>query len=247
MSKIIIGENILCSALFSANRVNYKMLKSKKQKIALIVYFILAVTVFIISIDTDHWYLRGDYIVVWFDFILWEEYGGFGSNTILAVIFTMAVFLLPFIIAGIIKLITNKIDRHAENVSNACELYLTETQICGVLKTMFGEKELRIPLEKLDNISLRDSIVDKIIGGKKLCILSNSGTARFPYVQNSEEFMKATFEQLEKRKSKSNNNTAKEPEMKNAVDELKKYKELFDSGVITQEEFDAKKKQILNL
>ena len=39
----------------------------------------------------------------------------------------------------------------------------------------------------------------------------------------------------------------KEPEMKNAVDELKKYKELFDSGVITQEEFDAKKKQILNL
>ena len=30
-------------------------------------------------------------------------------------------------------------------------------------------------------------------------------------------------------------------------DELKKYKELLDSGIITQEEFDAKKKQILNL
>ena len=31
------------------------------------------------------------------------------------------------------------------------------------------------------------------------------------------------------------------------ADELKKYKELLDSGVITQEEFDAKKKQILGL
>lgn len=31
------------------------------------------------------------------------------------------------------------------------------------------------------------------------------------------------------------------------ADELKKFKELFDSGVITQEEFDAKKKQILGL
>ncbi len=31
------------------------------------------------------------------------------------------------------------------------------------------------------------------------------------------------------------------------ADELKKYKELLDSGVITQEEFDAKKKQLLNL
>lgn len=31
------------------------------------------------------------------------------------------------------------------------------------------------------------------------------------------------------------------------ADELKKFKELFDSGVITQEEFDAKKKEILGL
>ena len=32
-----------------------------------------------------------------------------------------------------------------------------------------------------------------------------------------------------------------------SADELKKFKDLFDSGVITQEEFDAKKKQILKL
>ena len=31
------------------------------------------------------------------------------------------------------------------------------------------------------------------------------------------------------------------------IDELKKYKELLDSGIITQEEFDAKKKQLLGL
>ena len=31
------------------------------------------------------------------------------------------------------------------------------------------------------------------------------------------------------------------------ADDLKKYKELLDSGAITQEEYDAKKKQILNL
>ncbi|MBQ7378808.1 MAG: SHOCT domain-containing protein [Clostridia bacterium] len=31
------------------------------------------------------------------------------------------------------------------------------------------------------------------------------------------------------------------------ADELKKYKELLDSGIISQEEFDAKKKQLLGL
>jgi len=32
-----------------------------------------------------------------------------------------------------------------------------------------------------------------------------------------------------------------------AADELRKFKELLDMGVITQEEFDAKKKQLLGL
>ncbi|MBE6806625.1 MAG: SHOCT domain-containing protein [Ruminococcaceae bacterium] len=32
-----------------------------------------------------------------------------------------------------------------------------------------------------------------------------------------------------------------------AADELKKYKDLLDAGIITQEEFDAKKKQLLGL
>lgn len=31
------------------------------------------------------------------------------------------------------------------------------------------------------------------------------------------------------------------------VDESKRYKELLDTGILTQEEFDAKKKQLLGL
>jgi len=41
-------------------------------------------------------------------------------------------------------------------------------------------------------------------------------------------------------------NTASQ-EQPQTTDELKKYKELLDSGIITQEEFDAKKKQLLGL
>ena len=32
-----------------------------------------------------------------------------------------------------------------------------------------------------------------------------------------------------------------------AADEIKKFKELLDAGIISQEEFDAKKKQLLGL
>ena len=40
-------------------------------------------------------------------------------------------------------------------------------------------------------------------------------------------------------------NTSKAPD--SVSDELKKLKDLLDSGIITQEEFDTKKKQLLGL
>lgn len=46
---------------------------------------------------------------------------------------------------------------------------------------------------------------------------------------------------LDRQLNKEENNT------NNNLDNLKKLKELLDSGIITQEEFDAKKKQILGL
>ena len=47
--------------------------------------------------------------------------------------------------------------------------------------------------------------------------------------------------------SKHSVSAAPQPQTVSAADELKKYKELLDMGVITQEEFDAKKKQVLGL
>jgi len=42
-------------------------------------------------------------------------------------------------------------------------------------------------------------------------------------------------------------NSTTQPQVVSNADELKKYKDLLDSGVITQEEFDTKKKQLLGL
>ena len=48
-------------------------------------------------------------------------------------------------------------------------------------------------------------------------------------------------------KAKDSNADVQPVQQVSAADELKKFKELLDSGVITQEEFDAKKKQLLGL
>ena len=61
---------------------------------------------------------------------------------------------------------------------------------------------------------------------------------------NSTNITELTDEEF--KKLSAENTQASAPTISNA-DELKKYKELLDMGIITQEEFDAKKKQLLGL
>ena len=59
----------------------------------------------------------------------------------------------------------------------------------------------------------------------------------------SKDIVDATDEDIER----SKNPQPTVVQQVSAADEIKKFKELLDLGVITQEEFDAKKKQLLGL
>ena len=52
---------------------------------------------------------------------------------------------------------------------------------------------------------------------------------------------------IERQKIPTSTTTIKQEIPQSNADELKKYKDLLDSGIITQEEFDAKKEQLLRL
>ena len=51
---------------------------------------------------------------------------------------------------------------------------------------------------------------------------------------------------LENNKNQSKINSTQEPKT-NSVQELREYKQLLDDGIITEEEFNLKKKEILNI
>ena len=83
---------------------------------------------------------------------------------------------------------------------------------------------------------------------KGVSIASSSGRISFLFIKNADEIYEEINNLLIERQS----NVMKPVETKvdiplSNADELKKFKDLLDSGVITQEEFDAKKKQLLGL
>ena len=113
------------------------------------------------------------------------------------------------------------------------ELIVTDGRVTG--KTLFG-KRVDLPISQIS------------VAGtgmfNRVSIATSSGAINFYGVTNQNEVFSTISELLMKRQEETKT-TSKAPE--SVSDELKKMKELLDSGIITHEEFDAKKKQLLGL
>lgn len=116
------------------------------------------------------------------------------------------------------------------------EMTVTDKRVFGVAS--FGRR-VDLPL---DNIS---AVGTSLL--KSIAVASSSGKIKFVGIENRDEIHKAITDLLLNRQEKTKAPEIKQEVQQSNADELKKYKELLDSGIITQEEFDAKKKQLLGL
>lgn len=117
-----------------------------------------------------------------------------------------------------------------------CELSVTDRRVVG--KASF-RKVVDLPLNQISAVALGMF--------SRITVATSSGKVNFWFIQNRSEVYSALTNIIGKvqvESAYSQNNTS---EKSSNADELKKFKELLDSGIITQDEFDEKKKQLLNL
>ena len=115
-----------------------------------------------------------------------------------------------------------------------CALTVTNRRVTG--KASFG-KSVDLPLNQISAIALGSL--------SRITVATSSGRIHFWFIKNRNEVHSALNNIIGKVQVESvykqHNNSISE------ADEIKKYKELLENGTITQEEFDAKKKQLLGL
>ncbi len=87
----------------------------------------------------------------------------------------------------------------------------------------------------ISNIYISEDFIVVLIIILAMCIILNSIWAIVNYISENSKSSKIT------------KTVIKQETYQNSADELKKYKDLLDSGIITQEEFEVKKKQLLGL
>lgn len=117
------------------------------------------------------------------------------------------------------------------------KIIVTEKRVYG--KTALG-KRVDLPMDSVSAVSTA--------WFNGISVATSSGKISFLLIKNSKEIHVAISQLLIDRQEKKNNqpivNTTQNT---SGADDLIKYKQLLDSGVITQEEFNLKKKQILGL
>ena len=118
------------------------------------------------------------------------------------------------------------------------ELIVTDKRVYG--KTSFG-KRVDLPFDSISAVGT--AIL------KSIAVTTASGAIKFSLIANRDDVHSEISKLLIERQEKK---TAAAPVIRqeaptSSAAELKQYKELLDIGAITQEEFDAKKKQLLGL
>lgn len=214
----------------------------KKNKVALIV-LLSGIAVAIISFIVASYY---------FNNVDGYEYFGFGHGGwyTYCVIYDFNFFDFYFseffgscihgymLIAGVIAIIVGLIMKFN---TEKCEITVTNNRIFG--KLAHG-KEVNIPLNQVTG--LHSCSFDGV------SVASIGNVSDFHCIANHEEVMKAISYLLANPQGAGASpvqvsNASTSSSSNNEAEQLKRFKDLLDSGVITQEEFDAKKKEILGL
>ena len=103
-------------------------------------------------------------------------------------------------------------------------------------KTSFG-KRVDLPLDVVSAISLS--------WFKGIAVATASGRISFLLIKNRDELYRVVSELLIKRQGKQS--VIVHEQIHGNAEEIRKYKELLDEGIITQEEFAAKKQQLMGM
>ena len=153
--------------------------------------------------------------------------------------FTNVFHFIIFIFAclGVIVCVTTLIIYF---IRSKCEITITEKNVRG--RTLFG-KEVVLPLYMISAYS-----TGKLLS--TISVATSSGITKFSLVGNYKEIGKVLSEKINERQESTATAaaaTSAPAPQSSSMDELKKLKELLDAGIITEEEFAAKKKQLLGL
>jgi len=113
---------------------------------------------------------------------------------------------------------------------------------------LIAQSGVEIPLERITNVNFSQSVFERLLGAGDLLIESagTSGQSKFSNIPHPDDFQTLLYKVREKRTIELSgmHDVATIPKI-DAADSIRRLAELLEEGLVTQEEYDVKRQELL--
>lgn len=136
-------------------------------------------------------------------------------------------------------------DMKGMNHDSTCAYAITNERMILGQKKVIGENFVAVVLDNINDISLNKKLAYGIITFDTIKETFNVGVLKNTSQNIMEEASRIIFDM--RKGDLSSVGASKGEGATSTVDEIRKYKELLDDGIITEDEFNQKKKELLGI
>lgn len=114
--------------------------------------------------------------------------------------------------------------------------------------TYINGYHINIPLNSIASITSEKTLYDQFRGGETLTIRTDNRTYVYQYVHNAQEFIDKTMQLIKRTDTETINSIPiqKSDSSDEFVDKLKKLQSIREQGLITPEEYEEKRKELVS-
>jgi uncharacterized membrane protein YdbT with pleckstrin-like domain len=127
--------------------------------------------------------------------------------------------------------------------------YVLTTERLITRTGLIAQSGVEIPLERITNVNFSQSVFERFLGAGDLLIESagSTGQSKFANIPHPDDFQTQLYKVRERRTIDLSGNGPTTGEFTpHAADSIRKLAELRDDGLITQEEYDVKRQELLD-
>ena len=127
--------------------------------------------------------------------------------------------------------------------------YVLTTERLITRTGLIAQSGVEIPLERITNVNFSQSVFERLLGAGDLLIESagSTGQSKFANIPHPDDFQTQLYKVRERRTIELSGKGPTTGEFTpHAADSIRKIAELRDDGLITQDEYDAKRQELLD-
>ncbi len=126
--------------------------------------------------------------------------------------------------------------------------YVLTTERLITRKGLIAQSGIEIPLERITNVNFSQSFWERFLGAGDLLVESagTTGQSRFANIPRPDQFASVLYNARERRTlALQSGSAAGEAKGDDAIDKLSRLKRLHDDGIISDTEYEEKRKKLL--